>query len=244
MNKGRKKWEILSPSPSQHEEMEWLSHAISGSPWQSSELNPGADFQAKFALFANPSYQPKAEEVRSATWGDPTPMSRARPRSALCRGARDPCWDKDRVPFGCPWVLQGRILQHSPWHITCGLRATPELVLTQLGQHNQCWCDVNSVTPNLPRAPSQTMASSQVAPLGPRGKKTWRALLGVAWREQRNKVRCSWEPTKCGEISQTWQECCFIKWKKKIGVLINFLNFKEFVWLSERSCFPHTWKTI
>lgn len=61
----------LSLPPSQtdtvrHGEMEWLSHAISGSPWQSSKLNLDSDFQ-ETALFAKPSFQPKAKEMRAVT---------------------------------------------------------------------------------------------------------------------------------------------------------------------------------
>lgn len=63
--------DYLSLPPSQtdtarHSEMEWLSHASSGSPWQSSKLNLDADFQAT-ALFAKPSFQPKTKEMRAVT---------------------------------------------------------------------------------------------------------------------------------------------------------------------------------
>lgn len=49
----------------QHDEMECLSHAASGSAWQTSKLNLDIDFQ-ETALCAKPSFQPKVKRKESS----------------------------------------------------------------------------------------------------------------------------------------------------------------------------------
>lgn len=205
--------DYLSLPPSQtdtvlHGEMEWLSHAISGSPWQSSKLNVDADFQAT-VLFSKPSFQAKAKEMIAVTlrWQpEVTHHHMSCHQSPLCLPPATACAGKTPRAVGVPvgaggvprpsvpgcrracfcsmdpgrWAVTWGWLQDLSWHTAWG---------GTTGAHVHCGLQC-SVTPILPRAPCTVRpgwwlaVGSQVACFGPRGKKNmnsfaYRSMTGT-----------------------------------------------------------------
>lgn len=233
--------DYLSLPPSQTDtvrrgEMEWLSHAISGSPRQSSKLNLDSDFQ-ETALFAKPSFQPKAKEMRAVTLRQqpgashyqmnchqvplclphqpPLPVQNRHPgwlESLLGQGG-GPCSGVPRCWRACfcstdpgRWPVTWGWLEDLSWRIAWG-GSTGAEAQCEL----QCW-----VSPVLPRAPCTVRGDARLLALRwlilvQKERKTWTVSLIVAWQEQRNKVHYSWKSTHYGEISQSWQEYYFDK---------------------------------
>lgn len=197
MNKGRKKWEIISPFPFhrqtlEHGEMEWLSHAVSGSPRKSSKRNLDADFQAA-VLFAKPSFQAKAKEMRAATLRQQPegPVTRwaviglysASPHHLLCREGTGVVWVPVRAEGSLTWVSPG-VEGHVPtaWTLAGELWPDSKFRTCPDTQHREASAalmhNVNCSGRSPPTSqglpvPSEAMlpASSQVAHFGPRGKK-------------------------------------------------------------------------
>lgn len=189
------------PDTVQHSEMKWLSHAISGSLWQSSTLNQDTDFQAT-ALIAKPSFQPRAKKWEQ--W-----HSESHPKQPDTRWAARWLWSVSHL---------GTLQQHRPQQVSCDLKVTSGLVLTHnTGTYHQCrWAEQTAglSSPLPPKVSLQCLGHQPVVALEwlvlvQEEQKTWTALPTAAWREQRNKVCCSWKSTHYGKISQSWQEYYF-----------------------------------
>lgn len=111
------------PDTVQHREMKRLSHAISGSLWQSSTLNQDTDFQAA-ALIAKPSFQPREKKWEQR-------HSESHPKWPDSRWAARGLWSVSHL---------GMLQQHRPQQVNCDLKVTLGLVLTHnTGTCHQCW---------------------------------------------------------------------------------------------------------
>lgn len=228
MNKGRKKWEIVSPFPFRRQTLEHdgvtfprclrkSMAELKTEPWC---WFPGSCLILK-AFPSAKSQRNESSNTQTATWGLSSGSALPFPTTACVgKAPRRPgslLGQKGPSPK-CPWVWRAIFLQHGPWQMSCDLMVSAGHVLTHsTGRCQQHWCTMWTAVVGHPHPPKGSLcpprrwlsASSQVAHSGPRGKKTKTTSLSVSWREQRNKLYCSWKSMHYGEISQSWQEYYF-----------------------------------